>query len=50
MDHYVFFSFEPVTFIGTIVNIALLGGIIFLVADLLRRKYGEKNKDNKDNK
>lgn len=47
MNHYVFFDFESVTFIGTIVNTALLGGVIFLIADLLRKKYGEKNKDDK---
>lgn len=44
MTDYSFFVFEPVTFIGTVINTALLGGIIFLVADFLRKKYGNKNK------
>lgn len=47
MTDYSFFVFEPVTFIGTVINTALLGGIIFLVIDLLRKKYGGKNKDKK---
>lgn len=47
MNNHVFFSFEPATIIGSIVNLALLGGIIFLIVDLLRKKYGGKNKDDK---
>lgn len=47
MNNYVFFSFDPATIVVSIVNIALLGGIIFLVIDLLRKKYGKKNKNDK---
>lgn len=47
MNDYMFFAFEPVTFIGTIVNAALWGGIILLAADFLRKKYGKKHKDKK---
>lgn len=47
MTNYDFFVIEPVTLIGTVINTALLGGIIFLVIDLLRKKYGGKNKDKK---
>lgn len=47
MTDYSFFVFEPVTFIGPVINTALLGGIIFLVADFLRKKYDGKNKDKK---
>lgn len=44
MNNHVFFSFEPATVIGSIINLALLGGIIFLAVDFLRKKYGNKNK------
>lgn len=47
MNNHVFFSFEPAAVIGSIVNLALLGGIIFLAADFLRKKHGGKNKDDK---
>ncbi|MCI9409953.1 MAG: hypothetical protein HFJ89_09095 [Oscillospiraceae bacterium] len=47
MNDYMFFAFEPATIVVSIVNIALLGGIIFLVIDLLRKKYGKKHKDKK---
>lgn len=44
MTNYDFFVIEPVTLIGTVINTALLGGIIFLAVDFLRKKYGNKNK------
>lgn len=42
MNNQVFFSFEPATLMGSIVNFALFGAVIFLVADYLRKRKSKK--------
>ncbi|MDE7279450.1 MAG: hypothetical protein K2N26_06975 [Oscillospiraceae bacterium] len=48
MTNYSFFAFEPVTLAGTIINIALLGGLIYLAVRIVRTVL--KKTEDKDDK